>query len=200
MKQYEIKKVASFDELKKSPVIEIDHSYPAGSPDGVTAHAQIGYSDQAILVHLWAEEAYTRAVEQGVLGIPCEDSCLEFFFCPMEGDGRYFNVEFNSNGCYYLGFGSNIHNLMRLVPEEPFFAPKIEKKDGGWEIFYEIPYEFIRYFFPDFTVYAGKEIKANCYKCSDLTEPPHYFSWSPILGDPFTFHRTEGFGTMTFTE
>ena len=198
MKRYSLSRVASFDELKQAPALSIDYSYPAGVPDGVSAYAQLGYSDEALFVHLWTEEPTTRAVEEGDLGMPCEDSCLEFFFCPMEGDGRYFNVEFNANGCMYLGFASCIDDLIRLVPDQKAIHPLICREAWGWEIFYEIPYSFVRRFFPDFRVYPGKEMRANCYKCSDLTEPPHYFSWSPVLGEPFTFHRTEGFGTMIF--
>ena len=202
MKRYEIHKAASFDELKALPQLEIDYAYP-GTPDGITAHAQIGYSDTGILVHLFAEEAVTRAEEFGPLGTPCEDSCMEFFFCPLEGDDRYFNIECNSNASVYLGMGTGLANLMRMIPDNldnhPI-QPKIVKYEGGWEIFYEVSYKFIRQFFPTFEVKAGKQMRANCYKCSDLTEPPHYFSWSPIVGDPFTYHRPECFGTMIFVD
>ena len=202
MKHYKIHKAASFEELKTLPSLDIDYAYP-GTPDGIEAHAQIGYSDTAILVHLFAKESFTRAVEQGPYGIPCKDSCMEFFFCPMTPDRRYFNIECNPNGCIYLGVATGLSDLMRLIPEDfenhPI-QPKITRYEDGWELFYEIPYDFIRRFFPDFTVFVGKEIKANCYKCSDLSEPPHYFSWSPIVGDPFTYHRTECFGTMMFAD
>lgn len=202
MKRYEIHKAASFEELKKLPSLDIDYKYP-GSPDGITAHAQIGYSDTAILVHLFVEESVTRAEEFGPFGTPCEDSCMEFFFSPLAGDNRYFNIECNANGCLYVGMGTGLSDLLRLIPddfENHPIQPKIARYEDGWEIFYEIPYDFIRRIFPDFTVFAGKEIKANCYKCSDLSEPPHYFSWSPIIGDPFTYHRTECFGTMIFVD
>ena len=82
---------------------------------------------------------------------------------------------------------------------DPYF-PQIEKKDGGWDLFYSVSFEFIRRFFPDFEVFEGKIMKANCYKCSDLGEYPHYLSWSPIEGEPFSYHRTECFGTMTFVK
>ena len=128
MKRYSLSRVVSFDELKLAPTLSIDYSYPAGVPDGVSAYAQLGYSDEALLVHLWTEEPTTRAVEEGDLGMPCEDSCLEFFFCPMEGDGRYFNLEFNANGCMYLGFASGLDDLIRLVPDQKAVHPLIRRE------------------------------------------------------------------------
>ena len=81
---------------------------------------------------------------------------------------------------------------------EEMFAPKINKTADGWEIFYRVPYTLIRRFFPDFKVYSGKEMRANCYKCADLSEPPHYLSWNKIEGEPFTFHKRHCFGKINF--
>ena len=200
MRTYEIKKMgaAGWDAI---PTLEIDHTY-FETPEHIKAHAQIAYDDEAILVHLSTEERVIRAVENGPLGSPCEDSCLEFFFCPAEGDKRYFNIEFNSNGCMYLGFGSGIVDLVRLLPDEGWdvFTPKINRREGAWEIFYRVPYSFVRRFFPDFAVTVGKKMRANCYKCADFSEPPHYMAWSPIVGEPFKFHRPECYGEMVFGE
>ena len=199
MRTYEIRKmkVGGWADI---PMLEIDNAY-FETPDHIKAYAQIAYDDEAILVHLSTKERVIRAVETGPLGSPCEDSCLEFFFCPNENDMRYFNIEFNMNGCVYLGIGSNVKDLVRLFPEEKFndiFTPDIRKAADGWEIFYRVPYTLIRRFFPDFKVYEGKEIRANCYKCADLSEPPHYLSWNPIVGEPFTFHKSACFGKMIF--
>ncbi len=198
MRTYGIQKMtdAGWDAI---PVIPIDHTY-FETPDHIKAEAQISYDDEAILVHLSTVERGARAVETGPLGSPCEDSCLEFFFCPTEGDKRYFNIEFNPNGCMYLGFGSGIVDLVRLVPDEgaEIFSPVIKRSEDAWEITYRVPFSFIRRFFPDFSVRAGKRMRANCYKCADLSEPAHYMSWSPIVGEPFKFHRPECYGEMVF--
>ena len=198
MRSYEIRKMteAGWAEI---PVLPIDNKY-FETPEHITAQAQLAYDDTAILVHLSTVERDIRAVENGPLGSPCEDSCLEFFFCPMEGDVRYFNVEYNSNGCIYLGFGSYIGDLIRLIPADgvDVFEPKIVRGEGKWEITYSIPYSFIRRFFPAFGVFSGKRIRANCYKCADFSEPPHYIAWSPIVGEPFKYHRPECFGEMIF--
>ncbi len=200
MNSYDIKKVVGTPEWKNIPVLNIENRY-LETPQNITACAQICYNDEALLIHLSTEEREIRAVEKGPLGAPCEDSCLEFFFCPMEGDNRYFNLEFNINGCLFLGFGTDIDNLTRLVHEEPekIFEPKIQKTEKGWEIFYSIPYSFIRRFFLDFEVKSGKSIRANCFKCADFSNPPHYMSWNLVEGEPFTFHKSHCFGVMNFT-
>ena len=90
----------------------------------------------------------------GVLGAPYEDSCLEFFFAPMDGDIRYFNIEFNSNRCLYLGFGRCMEDHTRFVHDEgvEILSPKASLTETGWEIFYTVPDKFIRRFFPDFEI------------------------------------------------
>ena len=198
MNTYTIQKMsdAGWDAI---PTLEMTHRY-FETPDDIKAYAKIAYDDEAILVRLRTVEKVIRAVESGPLGSPCEDSCLEFFFSPMENDLRYFNIEFNSVGCLYLGFGSSIKDLVRLIwaDDNNLFAPEIVKSDGEWEVTYRIPYSFVRCFFPDFSVFSGKRIRANCYKCADFSEPPHYISWSPIVGEPFRYHRPECFGEMIF--
>lgn len=200
MKSYVIRRVEGVPYWSALPYIDIDNAR-AENPLGVTAKAQICYNGEALLVHMSTVEKNIRAEEVGELGAPCRDSCLEFFFCPGEGDGRYFNIEFNANGCVYLGIGSCVKDLVRLIPDDretSILAPSITRGYDGWEIFYRIPYEFIRRFFPDFKAYSGKRIRANCYKCAGRAEPPHYLAWSWLDGEARGFHNTKCFGTMIF--
>ena len=201
MKEYVIKRIAKVPYWEQIETLSIDIPY-LNSPDFYAAWAQIAYDDESLHVHLFCKEPETRAVEHGPLGSPCEDCCLEFFFSPMEKDSRYFNIEYNRNGCMYLGFASDLSTLVRLIPEGDgnLFSPVIRDLADGWEIFYTVPFEFIRRFFPDFTVYHGKKMRANCYKCADLTEPPHYFSWNQVTGEALSYHQPECFGTMIFSE
>lgn len=201
MKAYEIKKMTEGVDFTDIATIEMEEKY-FDTPDSIKAYAQIAYKDDAILVHLSTIEQKIRAVEKGPIGRPWHDSCLEFFFCPMENDSRYFNIEFNSNGCLFFGFGRNAGLSARLLPNkeiDELLSPRILRSEKGWEIFYKIPVDFIRLFFPSFEIRAGKTIRANCYKCADYSEPPHYRSWNPVVADEtFTFHRPECFGIMTF--
>ncbi len=199
MKYYKIKKEGREIDWSAVERLEIGCKY-LDTPPKICAYAQICYNDDGIQVHLWSENDDVRAVENGPLGSPCQDSCLEFFFSPMEGDTRYFNIEFNFNGCLYLGMGRSVSDLTRLIHDdaEALFSPKISRTDTGWEIFYTIPYRLIRRFFPDFEIKRGKTMRANCYKCADLTVPANYLSWNPINPNPFTFHNPECFGLMEF--
>lgn len=199
MKSYIIKKMIAGGDWSDKPVINIDTPY-LDTPTTVKAWAQIAYDDEGILVRLWTEEYQHREVETGPVGKPYEDCCLEFFFRPMENDPRYFNFENNAVGCYFLGIGSGLGDLVRLIPDadEDLFGRKVTKFDGGWEITYKFQYAFIKRFFADFKVYSGKRIYANCFKCADLTEPPHYLSWSPVPTENFTFHKPDFFGEMIF--
>lgn len=185
------------------PRLDIDQLVLTDSTD-VTAYAQICHSDTALFLHLSATETEIRSQEKDLLGQPCKDSCLEFFFCPKEGDNRYFNFEFNPATCLFLGFGPNVHDLTRLLPNSPdfidsIFHPSVTFRDDGWDIMYQIPYTFIRRFFPDFTPAQGQTIRANFYKCADLAAKPHYLAWNPITGtEGSVFHAPEDFGLLYF--
>lgn len=202
MKQYSVARVDSAPVWEDIDVAEINIPY-LETGDDIKAFGQLAFDDERIYVHLYAIESDILANHTGPLGSPCEDSCLEFFFCPIEDDTRYFNIEFNTNKCVYLGIGSNVDNLVRLIPEKDVLetlSPEVEYTEGGWEITYSIPYEFVRQFFPNFTTPAGKSLRANFYKCADLTNPPHYLSWNEIVGEPFTFHKQHCFGQIKFSK
>lgn len=199
MKYYQIKKADCEIDWSAVERLEIGCKY-LDTPPEICAFAQICYNDDGIQVHLWSENDDVRAVETGPLGAPYLDSCLEFFFSPMEGDTRYFNIEFNSNGCLFLGLGRSRSDRTRLIHNDVdvLFAPKISRTDTGWEIFYTVPYRLILRFFPDFEIKKGKTVRANCYKCADLTVPANYLSWNPVTSTPLTFHSPECFGLMEF--
>lgn len=165
----------------------------------IAATAQLCYDEEHIFVRLTAKEANVRAEYTGLLDAPCEDSCLEFFFCPNYDDDRYFNIEYNPNCCIYLGIGSGIHDLVRLVPGADIpFSPASTRTEDGWEITYQIPFEFIRRFFPDFAPKSGTKIRENFYKCGDLTVQPHYLCWNKITSNPISFHRPSDYGVLEF--
>lgn len=197
MNTYTIKKVAAPINWDTVPALDLSVRY-LDTPSTASVTAKIAYTESAFAVHLSAFEPEIRANEKGPLGAPCHDSCLEFFFSPIEGDLRYFNIEFNFNKCMFLGFGSGIKDLVRLVvdPDE-LLSPKIEKTTDGWEISYTVPFKFIKLFFPNFEAKSGARIRANCYKCADMMEPGHFLSWSRVNTEPLSFHSPSDFGLMT---
>lgn len=197
MKEYTISRCEAAPDWDRIPALAIDTLLWTENTD-IRAQAQLCYDDSAIHVRLRAWEAEIRAEEQGPLGAPCEDSCLELFFCPMPGDSRYFNIECNPNGCLYLGFGDGPEDLVRLLPGHAPIIPQIQRTEDGWQVTYSVPYRFIRHFFPDFRPVSGGTIRANCYKCGDLTPNPHFLAWNPIEDETPAFHRPLQFGLMHF--
>lgn len=179
------------------PAVNIDQKlHPTDA--NVTAQAQLCYDEHALYVRLSAQEEQIRAELTGKLDEICEDSCLEFFFCPAENDPRYFNIECNPNGCLFLGFGSNVDELVRLIPENPSIQPVAKQIPGGWETIYAIPYSFIRMFFPGFSPASGSTMRANFYKCGDKTEIPHYLCWNQVPQQRCAFHNPGAFGLVYF--
>lgn len=198
MKEYTITKCSGSPNWDAVPPLAID-TFLWTEPVDIRAEARICYDDQGLYIHQRAWEKAIRAEETGPLGSPCQDSCLEFFFRPDPEDLRYFNIEFNPNGCLFLGFGNSIQNLVRLLPLHPPIVPQIERLPDGWTVTYQIPYTFIRQFFPDFQPVSGGCIRANCYKCGDLTPQVHFLAWNSVVdGTNDTFHYPKLFGLMRF--
>ncbi|MBQ1317928.1 MAG: carbohydrate-binding family 9-like protein [Lachnospiraceae bacterium] len=196
MEEYTIVRRPADGSFEGVPVMRIEA--PAfGSPLVCTAAAQVCYDDEALYVHLWAKEENIRAEVTSKTGMPCEDSCLEFFFSPVEGQTRYFNFEFNPNAASFIGIGLNRYNLVRLLPMKDWFHATPARTEDGWEITYKVSYAFIRMFFPEFRAVSGGTMRGNCYKCGDLTPVEHYITWNPVDGD-CDFHRPETFGLFRF--
>ena len=170
-----------------------------GRPD-IHAEAKVCCDEEKLYVRLSSMENDIRAEETGFYGMPCRDSCLEFFFAPASDD-RYFNIEFNPNCAMFLGYGTGPDALCRLqtgaIPKM-IFDPVTERFDGGWQIAYSVPYSFIRIFFPDFSPKEGFSMRGNFYKCGDDTVKTHFYSWHPMPEDNKSFHNPKAFGKLIF--
>ena len=196
MKQYHIVRVSGEPDWSAVPALAIDEQLWR-PPVDISAWAQLAWDGERLYVRLTAREAHIRAEHTGPLGMPCEDSCLEFFFSPTPGDPRYFNIEFNPNGSLYLGFGDD-KEAVRLLPERDWLGVRTRRTPDGWEVEYAVPFEFVRVFAPGFSPKGGDSIRANCYKCGDLTAAEHYLAWNPCTSDAPNFHRPQDFGLMIF--
>ncbi|MDO5441249.1 MAG: carbohydrate-binding family 9-like protein [Bacillota bacterium] len=198
MKKYIIKKVNNsfdWDSIPKLEVSEIMWLKDAG----IRMSQQICYDSEAIYVHQVALENNIRAEEKDFLSAVCNDSCMEFFF-DFECDGRYFNFEINPIGTIYLGFGKERATRLRIIDKNPaeHFSIKTTHTLSGWDVYYKIPLTFVRLFYPEYQFVSGKSFKANCYKCGDKTDTPHYLAWNTLSSDTPDFHRAIDFGIMTF--
>lgn len=197
MNHYTITRVSGKPDWSKIPCLEVNNFQWLPALD-IRMKAQLCYDETGIHVHLRAWEQNIRAEYNEPLSMVCEDSCMEFFFRPVEADLRYFNFEINPNGCTYIGFGPDMPNLVRLIPQEEdtFLQKKTGYTDDGWEVYYTVPVSMIQVFFPGYILEPGKKIYANCYKCGDETKQPHFISWNPIESETPNFHRPQDFGLM----
>ena len=96
MKTYEVKRISGQPDWESIPVAQIDQ-YLWSDVRSIIPSAQLAWDEDALYVRLQAIEPHILARFTGTLDEVCKDSCLEFFFCPQEGE-RYFNFEVNPNG------------------------------------------------------------------------------------------------------
>jgi hypothetical protein len=167
-------------------------------PQGLKSFSKLCYSPDRLYVRLWAIEKKILSRFSGPLDMVCNDSCLEFFFSPLEAYPHYFNFEFNPQGAMYLGYGSDRnHSIRQYIPEyRELFSVSPFTVEGGWGIEFSVPCSFICIYAPSFTLKKGKIIRANFYKCGDETETPHYLVWNPIDLKTPDYHRPEYFGKI----
>ena len=131
----------------------------------------------------------------------CEDSCVEFFFCPC-GEKEYINFEINAIGTLLLGIGENRYKRKSITESPQRFAIKSSVSDSEsyenskWIIEYKIPFSFLKEYYKTFNVQDG--LRANFYKCGDETAFPHYGMWCPIKTPEPDFHQSGFFGTIKF--
>lgn len=200
MRTYTVVKITGAPNWENVPVMPIDNLLWTDSID-VTAQAQLCYDGDNLYVRLEAVEPHIRMEETDPMSEPCLDSCLEFFVRPTERMD-YFNIEMNPNKLLFLGFGSGVHDLIRLMPldTKALLAPQVEFTEGGWVLSYRLPFAFVRQFFPEFEAKAGAKMYANAYKCGDLSVKRHYLAWNPVLCDSPAFHRPQDFGCLILGE
>ena len=132
-----------------------------------------------------------------------EDSCCEFFVS-HPSDGTYYNFELNCIGTLLASkrrsrtdadmFSSD--QLARIIRHS-----SIERRpydENGeircWSTALCIPFDLIG--LDGEALPAG--IRANFYKCADLTAHPHFLSWNRIEIPSPDFHRPDFFGELTF--
>ena len=197
MRTYTIQRISGEPDWNTVPALDVDQHLWLES-DHIKTTAQICYDDEALYVHMVSVEPNIRAEYTEPLSAVCQDSCMEFFFCPSPDDDRYVNFEINPNCCTHIGVGSCRADSVRIFPkkEDELLQKKANRTADGWEVFYRIPVFFLRSLFPGYELIPGTVIRANCYKCGDLTEKEHYLSWNPVEHPTPDFHRPCDFGAM----
>lgn len=180
---------------------EVD-KYPWGGDYRPRTTARLTRSDTGLYVHMRSYETKTRAEITERNGRVCTDSCLEFFFAPMPGQGlAYFNFEVNPLGVMYIGFspdGTRAGSGPLECEPNAYFNMRTDRNAQYWEVSYSVPYEFIRRYMPQFDARCCHEMHGNFYKCGDLSEHVHYGVWNPIIAPAPDFHLPLHFGVLKF--
>lgn len=196
MKTYMIERISGEPDWTAVPRLHVDNHLWLPSED-IFMTAQICYDEEALYIRMCAVEGNIRAEYRELLSPVCQDSCMEFFFLP-EGDDRYLNVELNPNGCSFLGIGTGRADRVRLVldNEDEILKTQVVRMADGWELTYRLPLTFLRVLYPSLSLTAGTALRANCYKCGELTVKKHYLSWNLVESAVPDFHRPCDFGRM----
>jgi hypothetical protein len=167
---------------------------------------RIAYSKDEIFLQYNVIERFIRAlytVDEG--SAPYKDSCVEFFILPND-DSTYYNLELNCIGVGTFAYGTqrrdrtrfdkSITSKIRRVSTLGREGFETQEGDFNWSITIAIPIELL--YSGKKESLAGRELKANFYKCGDELPLKHYLSWSPIKTEKPDFHRPEFFGTLLF--
>ena len=159
------------------------------SPAPRTTFRMLRYADGfSILMH--TEETNLRAEITEENGKICSDSCMEFFLKPTPYDVNYLNFEFNPKGVLHLGLGKDRYGRLHLEDSREIFHIETRAKEGDWTLKFDVPDAFLlRYFKQISNVFRG-----NFYKCGDLTDHPHYATWSPVDTPEPDYHLADFFG------
>jgi hypothetical protein len=194
---------ASLDKLSpKLPINIINWIRYSYKPE---VSASVEYSNHEIFIKYYVSEKYFKAEMTETNQRVFEDSCVEFFVSP-EGDGIYYNLEFNAIGTCLMGSGTSRENSTLVRPEivskirrlTSMGNSPVNEKTGGisWTITLAIPFEVL--FHHSIRDLKGKTFRANFYKCGDKLTQPHYLTWNPVDTEKPDFHQPSYFGLLRF--
>ncbi len=130
-----------------------------------------------------------------------EDSCMEMFLCPFEHRNEYVNFEINCKGVYLSQFGFTRENRVFIKELTDIQADvKTEITPDGWSLEAFVPCRLISEVFGEEFTADKCSIKGNFTKCGDLTEYPHYGSFSQLSTLDFGYHNPGLFAKINISE
>ncbi|MGZ5191315.1 MAG: carbohydrate-binding family 9-like protein [Flavisolibacter sp.] len=164
----------------------------------------IAYNDDCILLKYFVQENSILVLHNQDNSPVHLDSCVEFFISFNE-ESAYYNLEFNSVGTCYFGYGENKDDRSLIEVED---IGKIKRQatiescvDNGssmiqWELTIMIPFKV--FVFHQLTSLSDVQCKANFYKCGDALPSPHFLAWQKLVSDTPNFHLPQFFGSLHF--
>ena len=208
MKQIHVPFIADFEEVDLDTALELEGSrfqvdqvnWPAAFPYAPLCAGRIARTEDALVVDFRVSGLDLRAQNTEDNGTQWEDSCVEFFVENPDGS-EYYNFEINPIGKILAAKGAGREGRIKRPVEEMEQILRIARYEGpqeyaggiwDWRVTVVIPFELIGV---DPEILPEK-LRANIYKCGDLTAHPHFLSWSPIGTPAPDFHRPEFFGEL----
>ncbi len=195
---------------RDAEALSISHFHPESSAHHPRAQARMLYDAQGLYIQFYVEDRYVRATFTEYQSPVCEDSCVEFFVQPCP-DKDYLNFEMNAIGTLLLYCIEDFaQRKFKPVPSEAATGMRVyhslpgpmEEEHAGpleWTVAYFVPFELLERYTEPVGDPAGKEWRANFYKCAEKSSHPHWASWSPI-GEELLFHQPKYFGVIRFGE
>ena len=175
-------------------------NWPADFPYAPFCCGRIARTKDALVVDFRVSGLDLRAKNTEDNGRQWEDSCVEIFIQDPSGD-VYYNFEVNPLGKVLACTGLDrnhrtprpsieMQQILRFGQREN--GPLDECGVQSWRVGLVIPFHLIGVD-PE---HLPTSIRANFYKCGDLTAHPHFLSWSPIFTEQPDFHRPDFFGEL----
>ena len=186
---------------EKGALLEVNEApWSDRFPSVASCKAFLAASSKYLCIRFEAKEKGLRCVNCEDNLRQWEDSCCEFFV--EDGYGRYFNFEVNPAGKVLSASGKSREGRQRLpedrmkeiirIPGDLPAVPPFCIEDGSyaWEMTILVPFSLLG------MGSVPSSLKANLYKCGDLTAEPHFLSWNRVGTPSPDFHRPEFFGTI----
>lgn len=162
----------------------------------------VGYAADSLLVKFYVAEQYLQAVYNKINDPVHKDSCVEIFIA-FDDDEDYYNLEFNSMGTCFAGYGKNRddrNNLPISVIQKIEHQTLVHNRDLnggiGWELTLMIPNGVFCYH--KIASLKERACRVNLYKCGDDLPEPHFLTWNQVYSDEPDFHLPQFFGNMQF--
>lgn len=200
MKTYRIEK-ASEPNWSRVDVAYMD-KFPWPRLNQPFSMAQMVWDEQGIQVKMQTDERPRFMNLRDFSEVVYTENCMELFLMPDPvRDRRYFNWGFNPAGAMLHSIGADRYNreLLNARSWEKLFRLHTEPCAWGWALYFYIPFDYLREYFPQMDVREGMEMRGNLFKIADGTDAPHYGCWSYIDTDNPDFHTPEFFGRFVLS-
>lgn len=199
---YEIKTVASIEEVDKGNIAEIN-IYNWDGEYRPRAEARLCYiPGEGFILKMEAFEKNPRAEHTEQNSRVCDDSCLEFFASfDLSRPNYYLNCECNANGALLCCCGTTCYPRKLVVDmgqPQPEAKPFTTAESWGYTLF--LPMSLLKVCFGISPLQPGDHICGSFYKCGDKTEQPHFGSYTKIAFERPNFHLPETFCDMVIVE